>query len=149
MKKVDIGVGAGLLALSIWLFWYAGRYKDLAVMGYGPDLFPRILASMMILLALGLIINALLGKSLKKEDNIDPKGFLRVLISIGICIGYLFLIHWLGFATSTFLFLFVLMTLLKQKRIFLRIGASLIVSLTVWVIFRYFLVIPLPEGLLI
>ncbi|MDI6753127.1 MAG: tripartite tricarboxylate transporter TctB family protein [Thermodesulfobacteriota bacterium] len=149
MKKVDIGVGAGLLTLSIWLFWYSGRYKELAVMGYGPDLFPRILASMMILLASGLIINALRGKSLKKEDNIDPKGFLRVLISIGICIGYLFLINWLGFATSTFLFLFILMTLLKQKRILLRISASLIVSLTVWVIFRYFLVIPLPEGLLI
>jgi len=149
MKKVDIGVGGGLLTLSIWLFCYAGRYKDLAVMGYGPDLFPRILASMMIFLALGLIINALLGKSLKKEDNIDPRGFLRVLISIGICIGYLFLINGLGFATSTFLFLFVLMTLLKQKRIFLRIGASFIVSITVWFIFRYVLVIPLPEGLLI
>lgn len=149
MKKVDLGVGAGLLALSVWLFWYAGRYKELAVMGYGPDLFPRILASMMIVLALGLIINALLGKSLKKEDNIDPRGFLRVLISIGICIGYLLLLQVLGFATSTFLFLFVLMTLLKQERILLRIGASLIVSLTVWVIFRYFLVIPLPDGWLI
>ncbi len=149
MKKVDLGVGAGLLTLSVWLFWYAGRYKDLAVLGYGPDLFPRILASMMIVLALGLIMNALLGKSLKKEDSIDPKGFLRVLISIAICIGYLFLLKGLGFATSTFLFLFVLMTLLQQEKILLRIGASLIVSLTVWVIFRYFLVIPLPEGLLI
>ncbi|OGP52468.1 MAG: hypothetical protein A3K30_05600 [Deltaproteobacteria bacterium RBG_13_51_10] len=74
---------------------------------------------------------------------------MRVLVSIGICIGYLLLTNVLGFATSTFLFLFVLMTLLKQKRIILRIGASMAASLIVWAIFKYFLVIPLPEGWLI
>ena len=149
MKNVDIGVGVGLLTLSSSLFWYAGNFKDLTVHGYGPDLFPRILAVFMSFLAILLIINAFLGKSLKKEDHIDPRGFLRVLVAIGICIVYLVLVNLLGFATSTFLFLFVLMALLKQKRIILRIIASATVSIIVWAIFRYFLVIPLPEGLLI
>jgi len=149
VKKVDMGVGGGLLILSVALFWHAGQYKEQTVHGYGPDLFPRILSILMIILAVGLIVNAFLGKSLKQEDRIDPRGFLRVLLSIGICIGYLLLINVAGFATSTFLFLFVLMTLLKQKKIILRIGASLAVSLIVWAIFRYFLVIPLPEGWLI
>jgi len=149
MKRVDIGVGVGLLILNAWLFWYAGKYRDLTVHVYGPDLFPRILAGIMMLLALGLIVNAFLGRCLKKEDSIDPRGFLRVLVSIAICIGYLFLTNVLGFATSTFVFLFVLMTLLKQKGIILRIGASMAASLIVWAIFRYFLVIPLPEGWLI
>ena len=149
MKNVDIGVGIGLLILCSNIFWYAGSFKGLTVHGYGPDLFPRVLAVFMSFLAILLIINAFLGKSLEKEDYIDPKGFLRVLVAIGICIVYLVLVNLLGFVTSTFLFLFVLMALLKQERIILRTISSVTVSVIVWAIFRYFLVIPLPDGLLI
>ena len=124
MKNVDIGVGVGLLILSSSIFWYARSFKGLTVHGYGPDLFPRVLAVFMSFLAILLIINAFLGKSLEKEDHIDPKGFLRVLVAIGICIAYLVLVNLLGFVTSTVLFLFVLMALLKQKRIILRIISS-------------------------
>lgn len=149
MKRVDIGIGTALIMLSGWMFWYAGRYKELTVHGYGPDLFPRILASLMLVLAVGLIVNAHLGYSLPKEDRIDTRGFLRVLASIAICIGYVVLIHILGFASSTFIFLLTLMSLVRQRGVWLRVFASLAVALLVWALFRYFLVIPLPEGLLI
>lgn len=149
MKRVDIGVGVSLLVFSAWLFWFAGRYQQLTVHRYGPDLFPHILAAMMFLLAAGLIVNALLGNALPQESRIDPRGFVRVLVSIAICIGYLYLIHVLGFASSTFVFLFALMALLRQRGLWLRIAASLATALIVWVIFRYLLVIPLPEGLLL
>jgi hypothetical protein len=146
MKKEDIGTGIGLLILSTWLFWYVGRYRVKEIYGYGPDFFPRVLAVMMAIFGLSLIINALLGSSLKMGDRIDPKGFVRMLISIAICIGYLFLTNILGFATATFVFLFILMTFLKQKGIFIRLFSSLGTALIVWAIFRYFLIIPLPEG---
>jgi len=146
MKKEDIGTGIGLLILSTWLFWYVGRYRVKEIYGYGPDFFPRVLAVMMAVLGLSLIINALLGSSLKMGDRIDPKGFVRLLISIVICIGYLFLTKLLGFATATFVFLFILMTFLKQKGLFMRLCSCLGTALTVWAIFRYFLIIPLPEG---
>jgi hypothetical protein len=146
MKKEDIGTGIGLLILSTWLFWYVGRYRVKEIYGYGPDFFPRVLAVMMAVLGLSLIINALLGNSLKMGDRIDPKGFVRMLISIAICIGYLFLTTILGFATATFVFLFILMTFLKQKGIFIRLFGSMGTALIVWAIFRYFLIIPLPEG---
>jgi len=146
VKKEDIGIGVGLIILSIWLFWYVGRYRPVEIYIYGPDFFPRILAVMMAILGISLIINALLGNSLKMGDRIDPKGFVRLLISIGICIGYLFLTTILGFATATFVFLFILMTFLKQKGILLRIFSSVATAILVWGIFRYFLIIPLPEG---
>lgn len=146
MKREDIGIGIGLLILSTWLFWYVGRYSVKEIYGYGPDFFPRVLAVMMAIFGLSLIINALLGNSLKMGDKIDPKGFIRLLIAIAICIGYLFLTKILGFATATFIFLFILMTFLKQKGIFIRMFSSLATSIIVWAIFRYFLVIPLPEG---
>lgn len=149
MKRVDVGVGIGLMALSVWIFWYAGRYKQLAVHVYGPDLFPRVLASLMFALAIGLIVSAHRGKSLSQTDRIDARGFLRVMVAISICIGYLVLVHVLGFASSTFIFLFALMTLVRQRGIWLRVIASLTTALVVWTIFRYLLVIPLPEGLLV
>jgi hypothetical protein len=146
VKKEDIGIGIGLLILSTWLFWYVGRYRPVEIYIYGPDFFPRILAVMMAILGLSLIVNALLGNSLKMGDRIDPKGFIRLLISIAICIGYLFLTTILGFATATFVFLFALMTFLKQRGILIRIFSSLGTAIIVWAIFRYFLIIPLPEG---
>jgi putative tricarboxylic transport membrane protein len=148
VKREDIGIGVGLLILSTWLFWYVGRYADKTIYTFGPQLFPRILAVMMAILGLSLIVNALLGNSLKMGDRIDPKGFVRMLISIAICIGYLFLTTILGFATATFVFLFILMTFLKQKGIFIRLFSSMATAILVWAIFRYFLIIPLPEGLL-
>lgn len=146
MKKEDIGIGIGLIILSTWLFWYVGRYGSIEVYFYGPDFFPRFLAVLMFIFSLSLIINALLGNSLKMGDRIDPKGFVRMLISIAICIGYLFLTTILGFATATIAFLFILMTFLKQRGILIRIFSSLATSIIVWAIFRYFLIIPLPEG---
>jgi hypothetical protein len=146
VKREDIGIGIGLLILSTWLFWYVGRYRPVEIYIYGPDFFPRILAVMMAILGLRLIINALLGNSLKMGDRIDPKGFVRLLISIGICIGYLFLTTILGFATATFVFLFALMTFLKQRGILIRLFSSMATALIVWAIFRYFLIIPLPGG---
>src|SRR4030042_2157080 len=109
VKREDIGIGVGLLILSTWLFWYVGRYAEKTIYIYGPQLCPKILAVMMAIFGLSLIVNALRGNSLKMGSRIDPKGFIRMLISIGICVGYLFLIKILGFATATFVFLFVLM----------------------------------------
>lgn len=148
MKRQDIGIGIGLFVLSAWLFWYVGRYGGKEVYGYGPDFFPRVLAVIMAILSLALIVQACRSHSLKMADRIDPKGFVRMLISVAICIGYLFLTKFFGFATATFVFLFTLMTFLKQKGVVVRILSSLATSVTVWVILRYFLIIPLPEGLL-
>jgi putative tricarboxylic transport membrane protein len=149
VKRVDIGIGVALILLSTWMFWYVERYRQLTVHVYGPELFPRILASAMFALAVGLIVNASRGKSLKQEGTIDGRGLIRVAAAIAICIGYLFLIHVLGFASATFVFLFALMTLLRQRGIWFRVFASLATALIVWAIFRYLLVIPLPEGLLL
>lgn len=149
MKKVDIGTGIGLIALSTWLFWYVGQYKPKEIYIYGPDFFPRLLAIMMISLSIFMIINALRGKSLPMREGIDPRGFGRLLFSVGICIGYLYLIKSLGFASATFIFLFTLMALLRQKGLTKRIFSSFLTSILAWAIMRYLLIIPLPEGLLL
>ena len=147
MKKADIGVGIALIIFSAWIFWYAGSYHEATIYYYGPNFFPQILALLMALCAVFLIVNALRGKSLSRADRIDLKGFGRMLVAIGICIGYLFLMQVIGFAIGTSVFLFVLMMFIGQKGLVKRIVSSVLVAILVWAIFRYFLVIPLPTGM--
>lgn len=146
-KKADIVVGIGLIVLSAMTFWYANTYREATIYYYGPNFFPQFLAIAMSICAIFLIINAIKGRSLQRLDRIEVKGFIRMLIAIAICIGYLGLMQIIGFAISTCVFLYVLMMFIGQKGRLKRISSSIAVSLIVWAIFRYFLVIPLPTGL--
>jgi len=148
VKKADIGTGIGLIVFSVWLFWYASSYSKATIYYYGPNFFPQVLAIAMGICAVILIVKALQGKSLEASSRIDFKGFIRMLIAIGICIGYLLLMQLIGFAMGTVVFLFTLMVFIGQKGLLKRICSSVAVALIVWAIFRYFLIIPLPTGIL-
>ncbi len=147
MKRADIGVGIGLIILSTWVFWYAHVYRAKEIYIYGPNFFPQVLSILMGICGIILIIRAMGGDVLPKTDRIDLHGFFRMVIAIGICIGYLFLMQVIGFAMGTSVFLFVLMMFLGQKGLITRIMSSIAASVIVWAIFRYFLVIPLPTGM--
>jgi putative tricarboxylic transport membrane protein len=147
VKRADIGVGIGLIILGTWIFWYADTYRQKTIYIYGPNFFPQILAVAMVACGIILIIRAVRGQVLPKTDRIDTRGFFRMMIAIGMCIGYLYLMHVIGFAMGTSVFLFALMTFLRQQGLMKRIVSSIGASVMVWAIFRYFLVIPLPTGM--
>lgn len=148
MKKPDIGVGIGLLVLSVWVFWKSYEYRQTVIYIYGPNFFPQLLSVIMGICAIVLIIRALQGKALSQTEHIDRHGFIRMIIAIGLCIGYLLLMQVIGFAMATCVFLFTLMAFLHQQGMVKRVFSSIVVALIVWAIFRYFLVIPIPTGML-
>ena len=147
VKKADIGVGVGLIMLSGWIFWHASTYRKATIYYYGPNFFPQILSIAMSVCAIILILKASQGRTLPQTERIHLRGFARMLIAIVICIGYLFLMQVIGFAMATGVFLFVLMMFIGQKGLLKRVTSSVVVSLIVWAIFRYFLIIPLPTGM--
>lgn len=147
MKRADIRVGTGVIILATWVFWYSSGYRGTVIYVYGPNLFPQLLSVLIILCGVILIVRAMRGKALAKTDRIDRQGFVRTAIAIGICIGYLYLMQFIGFAMGTSVFLFVLMTFLGQQGLVKRVISSILTSLVVWAMFRYFLVIPLPTGM--
>jgi putative tricarboxylic transport membrane protein len=149
VKKADIGTGIGLIIFSTWIFWYASAYSKMTIYYYGPNFFPQAIAIAMTICAIILILNAIRGKSMESTDRIELKGFIRMVIAIAICIGYLFLMQVIGFTMGTCVFLYVLMMFIGQKGLKKRILSSIAVSLIVWAIFRYFLVIPLPTGMFV
>jgi putative tricarboxylic transport membrane protein len=147
VKKIDIGTGIGLIIFSTWIFWYASAYSKATIYYYGPNFFPQVIAIAMSICAIILILNAIRGKSMERSDRIELKGFIRMVIAIAICIGYLFLMQIIGFTMGTCVFLYILMMFIGQQGLKKRIFSSIAVSLIVWAIFRYFLVIPLPTGI--
>jgi hypothetical protein len=147
VKKVDIGTGIGLIIFSTWIFWYASAYSKATIYYYGPNFFPQAIAIAMSICAIILILNAIRGESKESLDRIELKGFIRMVIAIAICIGYLFLMQVIGFTMGTCVFLYVLMMFIGQQGLKNRILSSIAVSLIVWAIFHYFLVIPLPTGI--
>jgi len=148
VKNVDIGVSIGLIILSIAVFLKANTYRQATIYIYGPNFFPQFLAVLTCLCAVVLLVRAIRGNVLPQTDHIDKEGFLRMLSAIGICIVYLLLMQVIGFAIATSVFLFVLMALLHQVGMVTRILSSIVVALAVWVIFRFFLLIPIPTGML-
>lgn len=147
MRSADLKAGICMILFSMWVFWYSSKYAKVVINIYGPNFFPQLLSIFIFICAVLLIINSVKGKSPTKREWIDRKGFVRMAVSIGICIGYILWMQVIGFAMGSFVFLWVLMTFLKQKGVLKRTAGSAVASLTVWAIFRYFLVIPLPTGM--
>ena len=147
MQKADIKAGIFMIIFGVFVFWYSSRYAEVVINVYGPNFFPQFLSVFICICGVILIVNAIKGKAPEKEEKIDRQGFLRMVVAIGICIGYLLLMQVVGFAIGSCVFLFVMMTFLGQQGVTKRIVSSIVASMIVWAIFRYFLVIPLPTGL--
>ena len=146
-KRIDIGVGIVLCLLSVAIYLYAEQYAGRGVNSYGPNFFPQALALMLFLTSAALIIQALRGKALKNLEDMNKPGLVRTAVTLLIAAGYVFLMNVLGFYLATALFLFVVMTYLGQKKLWIRILVSILVATAVFSLFHYFLKIPLPEGI--
>ena len=113
----------------------------------GPGFLPFGLGIFLIILSLILIL-----KSWKREISPTPLWFqrtwLRPLLGVAILIFYAFVIDRLGFILTTFIFLLIWMGLierLKWKAIFsISVGTTIVLYL----IFAFFLEVPLPKGFL-
>ncbi len=145
MKKVDIGVGIFLMALCVMVFVATEPYRAKSVFIYGPHFFPRLLGICLFILGGVLIWNAYIGKVLEQKDRIDPKGFIRMSIALGMSVIYVVLMSILGFAMSTFLFLLTMQTFFHYRSVVLRLIISVFITAIVYMIFHYILIIPLPE----
>jgi len=147
-KRIDIGVGIVLCLFSVAIYWYAEQqYAGRGVNSYGPKFFPQALSVLMLISSAALIIQALRGKALKGLEVMNKEGFIRAAVTLGLAIGYVFLMNFLGFYLATVIFLFVVMMYLGQEKLWIRILVSIVVATAVYSLFHYFLKIPLPEGI--
>ena len=111
----------------------------------GPGFFPFGLSVILAFLALALIL-----QSRRKEEVPAPfwpeRTWLRPLLGAAIFLLYALSLGYLGFILTTFLFLVVWMWVIERIRWATIITISTAVTAVLYLIFEYFLEVPLPTG---
>lgn len=113
----------------------------------GPGFLPFGLSILLILLSLGLIFS-------RWERDAHPARFwpertwLRPLLGVAILFFYAVVIETLGFPPTTFIFLVIWMLVIERLRWVTVILISLGTTAALYLIFGFFLEVPLPPGFL-
>jgi len=145
VKKADIFVGLLILFISASVFVMTQQFVEKVYTGYGPDRFPRFMAVIWSILGILLIINALRNKYIEEDMKITVFGLVRVAVILSLTIAALIAMNHIGFIPATMIYIFLVMSYLKEKSWTGRIIRSVAVTMGVYLIFQYVMVIPLPE----
>lgn len=143
MKNVDRFVGIAFILIAVFFFFDTYNLPD------DSQSYPRVLIGVMALLALMIFIKSFISKDSKswKElfGHINWKRFALVGVA---SLLYLFGINILGYFSATILYLFVLLFFLKANKRTMIITIP-IFTLGIYFVFKMFLKVPLPTGILI
>ena len=113
----------------------------------GPGFLPFGLAVVLICLSLALILSS-------RTNTHSPVPFwggrtwVRPLLGVIIFLLYAFLISYLGFIATTFLFLIFWMWVIERIRWATILSISVGVTAVLYLIFEFFLEVPLPASFL-
>ena len=121
------------------------RFVGKVYTGYGPDRFPRFLAIVWSVLGIILIVNAMRDRFFKEDNKITAYGLVRVSVVIGMTVAVLVCMNFIGFVPATKIYIFAIMTYLQEKSWLGRVVTSIAVTMGVFLLFKYVMVIPLPE----
>ena len=118
--------------------------------GYpGPALFPEVLSVLFIFCGVGLVIQGIRRreKVLKFDlGNVTAAGWINIFFVLGTVFCYIFFAEYIGFLIFSFVILMILMKWLKVK-ILPSLIMSIIVTLSIYILFAKLLLVPLPWGL--
>ncbi len=145
MKKIEIFNSIFFLLLALLILYFS---KDLKSEFYtiGPDFFPKMLGTFLILATVPRLIAALrLKDEGKREKNSSD---YHVYLTMLIMVLYLGCTYLIGTLLSSVILIYLLMHYLGNRSQFQKVIFSLGVPLAVEAIFKWVLVLPLPKGIL-
>lgn len=149
MKKANIITSLLLIVLSVIVIYLADQFPQVGSEGVtGPDLFPKVLAVLLIVLSFVLLITSTINKYSEKVV-LWGKGPARPYMTMGFIVIYFIGLNFLGFYISTPIFLFILIRFLGQKSIVRNIAVSLGVTFIIFWVTHTLLFVPLPTGILL
>lgn len=112
----------------------------------GPGFLPFGLALCLIILSFVLIFKS-------RKGNVSApfwpqRTWLRPLLGVAILIFFAFVVEWVGFLITTFIFLTIWMGVIERVRWRTIISVSIGTTAALYLIFALFLDVPLPMGFL-
>jgi putative tricarboxylic transport membrane protein len=152
LKVSDFTLALVLLAVALAMAVGALSFPQMPGQAFGAKLFPNIVAAGFVLCALALIMRAIKTKTLvisivRPEWWNEPGRRGNLLILLGSIVAYTLLIERVGFVLTTFAMLVLLMRRLSatwKATLF----ASFLGTAVTYMMFAYWLRVPLPPGLL-
>ena len=146
-RRGELIVPLSFLVASIYLFYLAMQFHAPFRMGFqvGPDVFPKILTTIMMLLSVVLIYNAVKrGGLIEFEKVVNPR---NLWITLAFIIAYAFLLEIFGFVVLTPIWIATYMFAIGMRRWTWLLGAAVIFSVFMIVVFPKLMLIPLPRGM--
>lgn len=152
MKAKDKGefiIPIILIALSIYLYLNTYTFKFSTYQKANPQMWPRGILVLLILISLILIGKMLFSKSHEgaEEEKLKPEvRWSSMLGGVFILFLYLFLMQYLGYIISTLLFTFCAMLMLRNRSKFQLFVVPIVITTFIFIVFTYGMYIPLPKG---
>lgn len=151
MKNANIITAILFIIFGSWIIYASSNFQQtfLADNFIGADFFPRIMAIIMIILAVLLLITTFYDKTLKntKLSDIFNRSMKLPIVGILILTIYLLIMDYLGFIISTIVLNLVLLLIFKVKKLHYLILVPLLTTLIIYYVFSNFLMVPIPEGI--
>jgi len=142
---------SSIVCLLIGLGFVAGG----VAMGLGPlnapgaGFFPAVIGGLFSLLSGALFLKAFLNESSTREKNSfwrEERSWVRVFLSRGALLFYLFSLNYLGYILTTTLFILFLLKFVGRKGWKISIFMAVVVALASYALFRIGLGVSLPKG---
>jgi putative tricarboxylic transport membrane protein len=150
MKKISNVISYVFIGISIYIFIEAGTFPEGMAGAPGPGFFPRVLATIVGFLSVLQLITS--RKVVEDEASASVKLFCKenakVWISLGFIIVYFIGLLTLGFAISTFMYLFIMIRYYKIKNKIILISVPAGVTAVLFTVFTVLLDVQLPSGIL-
>ncbi len=150
-KNKETLSGILFLLLSAWLLYSIQQFTDAAedILSIGPAFFPNILAIALAGLSIALTIQGLTKeKAPIISDKMRHASYVPALTLIGGVIVYMWLLPTLGFVLWNVLFLSGTQLIMEERNYKINAMYTVVVTVLVYVVFKVFLQVPLPGGLL-
>jgi putative tricarboxylic transport membrane protein len=145
MKTSDIGSSIFFMAMGGFLGWQSVVLSVGSPRHPGPGFFPFCLSLFLIFIAVIIFF-----QGLKKKPNPPETGLRRsrVAIALGAIILYAFILEPVGYLISTFFLILLLLRIMVKKAWWYAPGVACVVTLVSYLLFRVWLQVLLPSGVL-
>lgn len=131
-------------------------FANTSQMNIDTKLLPQLMAVPLVIVSLLLLVKsagAVVTRKVSPPETEDEKSILdhpkKVIWAISLTVIYISIIPWVGFFSSTALFMFALMHVLGAKGFLRKLAISVGSTAGIYVLFGLIIAVPLPHGYLI
>jgi putative tricarboxylic transport membrane protein len=147
VRRRELAAAAVLLAFGLFAITQARGLRFGTVAAPGPGFFPLGLAVALALVGLGLTVHAWRTDPARADAPTDLRRAAVVGTLVSLLV-YALVLEWLGFLLATFALLVFFFRALQRQRWLVVVAGSLATSLLSYLVFKTWLGVNLPGGLL-